>query len=100
MIVGQSFVTNSPLGHLLKCETELMHLLRKSGSPLNLFKPVFEWAIKSEKQSAFSFVDSDCARNHRTVLAELQKHTEPEATNVNNVCHGEKSQKQMGFILV
>ena len=81
-IVGESYNRNKPLGHLLKCEMELMHLLRKNGCPLNLFKPVFEWAINSEKQSAFSFVHIDCARHYRTVLSELQNHTEP----MSNVC--------------
>ena len=44
-VVGDVPSMIGPFSNSFTVEVELSHLLRKKGCNLNLFKPVFEWAI-------------------------------------------------------
>ena len=55
-VVGDVPLMIGPFSNSFTAEVELSHLLRKKGCNLNLFKPVFGWAIQSQKCMGFDFV--------------------------------------------
>ena len=75
-VVGDLPPMIGPFSHSFTAELELSHLLRKKGCNLNLFKPVFEWAIRSQKRMGFDFATMQTPRAHETVLKEVQRVTQ------------------------
>ena len=70
-IVGDLTQEFGPFSHQFTAEVELSHLLRKHKCNLNLFKPVFEWAIRSQKRIGFDFALLHNSRAHKTILKEV-----------------------------
>ena len=66
-----------PIPTSVIAEVELMHLLRSCRCPLNLFKPIFEWAIKSQQRDGFDFANQSNARNQKKIIQQLRQLMQP-----------------------
>ena len=75
-LVGDVPSMIGPFSNSFTAEVELSHLLREKRCNLNLFKPVFEWAIRSQKRTGFDFATMQIPRAHETVLKEVQRVTQ------------------------